>query len=393
MHRLLSLIAIWFLLLLSSRVSAQTLPAGFARNPYGVAGSPGSLKLLSMPATSSFYDWTPKENARYITVRPYCPPRDCDGSKPWEVSNYWFWDAATNQIGHSESDRTKFRDYVLRNKGAIWIIGNEPDSRSQDNLVPAEYVKMYHAYYTRVKQIDSSAKFAIASITGATYHKEFPHMQTFYDAMFVEYKRLYGQNLPFDFWNLHAYYLGWLPGHPRESQAMVDAVFSRIITPFLAYRQMVAQGIYASKPILATEVGLATGNNNALDLTSEISIAFMQAYTNRLQVLVANKTLADFFWFYGGHAAGDYALSSLLQSDWKTPTSLGQAYTQKAREWDRQFGLEQADFTRDTKINIFDINHLFKAIGTTNAALSLDTNDIVGLSDLALFTKIWNFIE
>lgn len=312
------------------QVSALTPTPTPKRNPYGIAGSPGGLKKLSMPQSSTFYDWTPRENAVYITVRPYCPPRNCDGTKPWELSNYWFWDATTRQIGHNASDRIKFREFVLRNKGKVWIIGNEPEDRSQDNLVAIEYAKMFHTYHTQVKQFDPTAKFAITSIAGVVHYREFPQMQTYYDAVFSEYIQMYGVSLPFDYWNLHAYYHGWLSTHPDTSPEMVNLVFSKIINPYLQYRQIAQEGLYKNKPILATEIGIAAKD---LHLSSDQVIEYMELFTNRLLPLVANNTLESFFWFYGGWTDGTFIHSSLLQSDWTTPTALGRAYAQEAQKW------------------------------------------------------------
>lgn len=371
----------------SSKISARSLPAGFARNPYGVAGSPGSLKFLSMPATSPFYDWRPREKARYITVRPYCPPRNCDGAKPWEVANYWFWDTTAKTIGHSESDRDKFRNYVNRNKGAVWIIGNEPEDSWQDNLSATEYAKMFHIYFTQVKHLDPTAKFTIASVAGIVHYREFTQMKTYYDAVFAEYKRLYGVDIPFDYWNIHAYYHGWTNDHPKTNPEMVNLVFANIIDPYLQYRQTVAGGLYKNKPILVTEIGIAA---KELSLSQDQVIEYMKLSTSRLLPLVDQGTIESFFWFYGGWDDGTYVNSNLLQSDWRTPTSLGVAYAHQAHNWDRQFGLEQADFNQDKKIGILDFSGLVKVFGTNNALLSLDSDPKITRADLTIFKQVFN---
>ncbi len=375
----------------SSRATAQALPPGFARNPYGVAGRGQSMTYLNMPKTSPLYFWHPYWGARYITVRPYCPPRDCYGAGPDGEWNYFFWDNSAKTIGRSDAERLRFDQYVRAHLGKVWIIGNEPDSYSQDNLSPTDYATMYHAYYVRVRQLDPSAKFAIASITGSTFVREFDAMRTYYEAVFSEYRRLYQAALAFDYWNIHAYYAGWLPHMPREPQAMTNAVFERIINPYLQYRLSAQSGQYASKPILATEVGLALPENNQLGLSESQIIEFMRVYTGRLATLVAQGIVTDFFWFYGGYTSfADYAQSNLLQPDEKTPSALGRAYVQEARAWDRQFGLEQADSNQDTKIGILDFSGLVKVFGTTNALLSLDTDPRITRADLAIFKQVFN---
>jgi hypothetical protein len=263
-------------------------------------------------------------------VRPYCPPRSCDGAKPWEQSNYWFWDSAANQIGHNQADRDKFRQFVNQNKGRTWIIGNEPDSNTQDNLTPTQYAQMYHAYYSQIRSIDPTAKFALTSVTGVVHHREFPYIQNYLNAIFDEYQRLYNTPIVFDYWNLHAYYHGWLPTHPRTNPEMTNLVFARIINPFLDYRQTAQSGRYRQQPVLITELGIAA---KQLNLTSDQVIQYMKLTTNQVLPLVKNKSVESFFWFYGGWSTGDYTISSLLQSDWKTPTPLGKAYATEAQKW------------------------------------------------------------
>lgn len=344
-----------------------------------------------MPITSTFYDWIPHEKARYITVRPYSPPRG--GVAADDSKNPYFWNLSSGMIGRSEADRAKFRDYVLRNRGRVWIIGNEPEVTSQDNLTPTQYAQMYRTYYSTVSQLDPSATFAIASVGQVTYHAEFDKVKPYYDAIFAEYKRLYGVDLPFHYWNLHAYYAGWAPSHASTPTSMVDAVFTKLINPYIAYAQTVSNGRYKSNKILATEVGFAWPNDNALGISEAAGIEFMRLYTNRLVSGVNEGTFLGFFWFYGGWAGEPYFHSSLIDSSWKKPTAIGLAYAQQARAWDREHGVERADFTRDAKINIFDVNRLVKGFGTTDAALSLDTNPKVTTNDLTLFKQVWNFLK
>ncbi len=377
------------LMVFSSKTNAQTLPAGFARNPYGVAGSPGALKSLSMPATSSFYDWTPKEKARYITVRPYSPPRG--GIAADDSTNPFFWNLSSGMIGRSEADRTKFREFVLRNKGAIWIVGNEPERSSQDNLTPTEYAKMFHTYHTSVKQLDSSAKLAIASVGQVTYYVEFGAVRPYYDSVFAEYKRLYGVPLPLDYWNLHTYYAGWEPQHESEPVAMVTKTFDTIINPYITYAQSVDAGRYRDKKIIATEIGLGLPNDNALGLSEAKALEFVRLYTQRFVAGVDAGTFVGFFWFYGGWKNQcAHSFECLIASDWKTPTATGALYAQLARNWDRQFGLEQADFNQDKKIGILDFSGLVKVFGTNNALLSLDSDPKITRADLTIFKQVFN---
>lgn len=374
--------------ILQSEVKAQSFPEGFRRNPYGVAGSPWTVSALDMPKTSTYYDWIPHDHARYITVRPYSPPRG--GTAANDAANPYFWNLEAKSIGRNESDRNKFRNYVLRNRGEIWIIGNEPERVSQDNLNPTQYAQMFHSYYVTVNDLDPTARFSIASVGMVANYVAFADVQPYYDAVFSEYKRLYLTPLPLDYWNMHAYYAGWTTEHAAQPDHMVDDVFRVIIDPYIAYARTVDSGRYSSKPIIASEIGLGLPENNSLGLSQAKAMEFVRLYTRRLADKEAQGIVESFFWFYGGwidHCQATY--ECLFQSDWKTPSQTGVVYAQEARAWDRQFGLEQADFNLDRKIGILDFSGLVKVFGTSNALLSLDSDPKISLSDLTIFKQVF----
>jgi hypothetical protein len=98
--------------------------------------------------------------------------------------------------------RDTIAQVLAANPGALWLAGNEPDVIWQDNQTPEEYAQLYHQFYTFVKTLDPSAQVAIAGVAQVT-----PLRLQYLEAVMAAYERLYGQRLPVDVWNVHAFIL------------------------------------------------------------------------------------------------------------------------------------------------------------------------------------------
>jgi hypothetical protein len=88
------------------------------------------------------------------------------------------------------------------NPGSLWLIGNEPDVVWQDNATPTEYAQVYHELYTFLKARDPSCQIAIGAISQPT-----PLRLEYLDKVLETYQDLYGQKMPVDVWNIHAFIL------------------------------------------------------------------------------------------------------------------------------------------------------------------------------------------
>ena len=86
--------------------------------------------------------------------------------------------------------------------GRTWLIGNEPDVSWQDDATPEEYARAYHAAYTLIKTIDPAAQVAIAGLSQIT-----PLRLRYLDRVWAFYRTEYGQEMPVDVWNMHAFIL------------------------------------------------------------------------------------------------------------------------------------------------------------------------------------------
>lgn len=98
--------------------------------------------------------------------------------------------------------RQRIAEVLAANPGALWLAGNEPDVVWQDNQTPEQYAQLYHQFYTFVKTLDPSAQVAIAGVSQVT-----PLRLQYLEAVLAAYQRLYGQPMPVDVWNVHAFIL------------------------------------------------------------------------------------------------------------------------------------------------------------------------------------------
>ena len=66
--------------------------------------------------------------------------------------------------GQPRPTLSELQPIVDANRGSLWMIGNEPECRWQDNVTPENYALFYHDYYTAIKSRDPSARIAIGGV-------------------------------------------------------------------------------------------------------------------------------------------------------------------------------------------------------------------------------------
>jgi len=103
---------------------------------------------------------------------------------------------------------------IEANPGALWVIGNEPETRGQGELTPEEYAEIYHDVYHFVKDIDRTAQVAIGGVVMPS-----PLRLQWLDRCLDYYQQTYGETMPIDVWNIHMQILqedrdGWGCGIP-----------------------------------------------------------------------------------------------------------------------------------------------------------------------------------
>lgn len=98
---------------------------------------------------------------------------------------------------------TALIENVRANPGALWLIGNEPDTIYNHSSMKAElYAELYHYFYTTIKSVDPTAKVAIGAISQPS-----PARMEYLDKVLTHYQAKYRQTFPTDLWNIHFYYL------------------------------------------------------------------------------------------------------------------------------------------------------------------------------------------
>jgi hypothetical protein len=114
-------------------------------------------------------------------------------------------------------DWNRVADALTANPGALWLIGNEPDHRGQDNCLASEYAARYHECYTFIKDRDPSARVSPAGLVQVT-----PLRLHWLNDVLAAYRDAYGTDLPADVWNIHVQILcetcGWGATYPPGLQ-------------------------------------------------------------------------------------------------------------------------------------------------------------------------------
>ncbi len=90
---------------------------------------------------------------------------------------------------------------IKNNPGALWQVGNEPDSYYNGTpMTPELYAEMYHHFYTIIKETDPLAKVTVGGIVQPS-----PIRLDYLDAVLNHYQATYGEPFPIDLWNIHFY--------------------------------------------------------------------------------------------------------------------------------------------------------------------------------------------
>jgi hypothetical protein len=155
---------------------------------------------------------------------------------------------------------------VRANLGALWLIGNEPDRDIQDGITAEEYAKLYHEVYTLIKELDPLAIVGIGAIIQST-----PVRLRYLNRFVAHYQRLYRQNPPIDYWNIHGFILredprDWGAGIPPGLEAYAaegilyevwdHGDFEEFKRLLIEFRTWMADNGYQGVPLTVSEYGI-----------------------------------------------------------------------------------------------------------------------------------------
>jgi hypothetical protein len=150
------------------------------------------------------------------------------------------------------------------NPGSLWLVGNEPDVKWQDNVEPAPYARLYHEAYVAIKTADPTAQVSIGGVAQPT-----PLRLRYLDQVLAAYKEQFGAGMPVDVWNVHNFILreergSWgvdiPPGMPDEWGTLYEIEDSDSLEIFqqqiVDFRQWMARHGYQDRPLIVSEYGI-----------------------------------------------------------------------------------------------------------------------------------------
>jgi hypothetical protein len=171
---------------------------------------------------------------------------------------------------------TALIDNLRANPGALWLIGNEPDSIYDCSpIMPDLYAEIYHDFYTFIRANDPVARIAIGGIVQPS-----PLRLAYLDEVLNHYQAEYGVPLPTDLWNIHLYAFqeiandasgaGVPPGAAASTgwtynwaQTVDIGVMSQNLR---AMRQWMANRGQQGKPLIITEFGQVVPDDGSYTL-------------------------------------------------------------------------------------------------------------------------------
>jgi hypothetical protein len=150
------------------------------------------------------------------------------------------------------------------NPGSLWMIGNEPDVKWQDNVDATTYASLYYQAYAVIKSADPTAQVAIGGVSQPTSLR-----LRYLDAVLAVYQERFGAPMPIDVWNVHNFILreergSWgvdiPPGMPDDRGVLYEIDDSGNLQAFrqqiVNFRRWMSQRGYGGHPLIVSEYGI-----------------------------------------------------------------------------------------------------------------------------------------
>jgi hypothetical protein len=232
----------------SSALALPSVPSsGRERFGVGVPGAAGSVSdyAIEWLDIGWYLNWR-------VEVDPYRP----GGVAFWQM-------VRVSKEGYRPDEET-IRSAVAANRGAVWLIGNEPDVRWQDNVTPERYAEIYHELYHALKSLDLTCTVAIGGVSQPT-----PLRLAYLDRILAAYQAEYGEPMPVDMWNVHGFILreerdSWgvdIPPGIAADQGLLYEIddhddMAIFCEQLLSFRQWMAGHGYRDRPLVVSEYGV-----------------------------------------------------------------------------------------------------------------------------------------
>jgi hypothetical protein len=225
------------------------------------------------------------------------------------------------------------------NPGSLWLIGNEPDVKWQDNVTPERYAAVYGELHAAIKAADPTAQVAIGGVSQPT-----PLRMAYLDRVLDAYRAQFGTEMPVDVWNIHAFILreerdSWgvdIPPGMDVAQGklyeIVDhnnmAIFRQQIIDF---RRWMAQHGLRDRPLIITEYGILMPASYGFppDVVSDFLVSTFDYYLTARDPELGypaddNRLVQAFMWF--STAYNVYPTSNLFDPETHKVTPVGETF-------------------------------------------------------------------
>lgn len=252
-----------------------------------------------------------------------------------------FWQMVRVSEEGYRPDSSVIRAAASANPGSVWLIGNEPDVRWQDNTTPERYAEIYHELYHLLKSTDPTCQVAIGGVSQPT-----PLRLAYLDRILSAYRSQYRTGMPVDVWNVHGFVLreerdSWgvdiPPGMDSDTGILYEIQDHDDLETFrdqiLAFRRWMARHGERDKPLVVSEYGILMPEDYGFD--QERVQAFMGATFDYF--LTATDGVVGYppddnrlvqWWCWYSLAAPDdyYPTGNLFDPETKALTPVGAAF-------------------------------------------------------------------
>jgi hypothetical protein len=258
--------------------------------------------------------------------------------------------------------------------GSLWLMSNEPDSIYQgDPILPEVYAVAYHDLHTYVKSLDPTALIANGGIVQPT-----PCRLEYLDIVWDTHQQTYGEPMPVDVWNIHAFILREVYGdwgastppgvdptcgidYPVRDGDNVDIFRQNLI----AFRQWMKDRGEQNKPLIISEYGILWPDWFVDESGHTFPPARVSHFMTHTFDLFLNETYPDV-----GYPADDYRLVQawawyslsdqyyngyLFDSDSRELSPMGQVYADYTTAL---ADTPYADLTARLWVNLKSLEHL-----------------------------------
>jgi len=304
-------------------VAALPPVAPQGRERFGVGAGPD---IASYPVERLGIGW-------YLTWWTMVDPPRPGGIEFWQM-------VQVSEQGY-QPDAAVIQAAARANPGSVWLIGNEPDVRWQNNTTPERYAEIYHELYALLKAADPTSRIAIGGVTQPT-----PLRLAYLDRVLAAYEQRFGARMPVDIWNVHNFILreerdSWGVDIPPGMDVLTGTLYTLddhdnmdiFRDQIVSFRRWMAARGYRDRPLAVSEYGILMPTDYGFD-TARVQ-AFMAAsfdffLTARDEEIgyPADEYRLVQWWCWYSLAAGPnlYPTGNLFDPVTKAPTPLGVAF-------------------------------------------------------------------